>query len=490
MKFIKINPADDVAVALEDAAKGETVPEGIAALQDVPRGHKVALRGIRAGENVIKYGCPIGHATKDIAPGEAVHTHNLATNLDRGANYAFHGAASSIRQSSERKFMGYRRADGSVGIRNEIWVIVTVGCVNSVAQRIAAEAGRLFAGRGVDGVVALTHPYGCSQVGEDHAATQRTLASLVRHPNAGGVLVLSLGCENNNLTEFQKALGPVDGRRVKFLVAQDVQDEVAEGVRLAGELAEYAGAFHREPIGLEELKVGLKCGGSDGLSGITANPLVGAVSDRLCAAGATAMLTEVPEMFGAETLLMDRAASREVFDGTVRLINEFKAFYTSHGQAVYENPSPGNKQGGITTLEEKSLGCIQKGGTSPVAGIAGIGECARGPGLTLINGPGNDIVAVTALAAAGAHLILFTTGRGTPLGAAVPVVKIGTNSALSIRKPGWIDFNAGRLLEDGTMDGLADELLGLVLETAGGRKTLNETNGCRDISIFKSGVTL
>jgi altronate hydrolase len=489
MKFIRIHPADDVAVAVEDAAAGEDVLGLVATKETIKRGHKVALKAMRAGEDVIKYGCPIGRATKDIAPGEWVHTHNLVTNLDRNASYQFHGETPYSPEKSDLSFMGYRRADGSVGIRNEIWVIVTVGCVNHAARRIAEEANRRFAGRGVDGVYALTHPYGCSQCGEDQLTTQKMLAALARHPNAAGALVLSLGCENNNLDEFKKVLGPIDERRVKFLVAQDVEDEIWEGVRLIGELAEYAGAFRREPVNIRELKVGLKCGGSDGLSGITANPLVGAVADRLTGAGASAMLTEVPEMFGAETLLMDRAMSREVFDGTVRLIEDFKEYFARNGRPVYENPSLGNKEGGITTLEEKSLGCVQKGGTSAVTGVYGMGERVCAPGLSLVNGPGNDLVAVTALAAAGAHLILFTTGRGTPLGSPVPVVKIATNTALARRKPGWIDFDTGRLLAGEAMDALADELHAAVLETAGGRKTKSEANGCRDMALFKNGVT-
>lgn len=488
MKFLRIHPDDTVAVALEDAKAGDPVIEGVAAAQDIPLGHKAALVPIAAGGNVVKYGCPVGRAAADIAPGEWVHTHNLTTNLDKPAEYAYKGGVSYAPSQSGVTFQGYRREDGSVGIRNDIWVVVTVGCVNRTAQRIAEEAGRRL-GNGI-GVFALTHPYGCSQMGEDHERTQRVLASLVRHPNAGGVLVLSLGCENNNLDAFRAALGPVDGNRVKFLAAQDAGDEIEEGVRLVLELADCASRFSREPVGMEALKVGLKCGGSDGLSGVTANPLAGAVSDRLARAGASVLLTEVPEMFGAETGLMDRAVSPGVFRDTVRLIEDFKAYYVRHGQVVYENPSPGNKRGGISTLEDKSLGCVQKGGSCPVTGVMAMGEPVCAPGLTLVEGPGNDIVAVTALAAAGAHLILFTTGRGTPLGAPVPVIKISSNAGLASRKPGWVDFDAGRLLGGEAMDGLADELLGLLLAVAGGRETRNEKNGYRDMAVFKTGVTL
>ena len=441
-------------------------------------GHKYALSDIAKGENVIKYGNPIGHATEDIKKGSHVHTHNMKTNLSGELTYEFSGDFPPMKRSdSERTFMGYIRKNGEVGIRNDIWIINTVGCVNKIAKRLAE----------LTGAICFEHPFGCSQLGGDHATTQKVLAGLVHHPNAGGVLVLGLGCENNNIGEFKKALGEYDSERVKFLNAQDFEDEIEEGVRIINELKAYAASFKREPVSISKLKIGLKCGGSDGLSGITANPLVGRLSDRVIAAGGSCVLTEVPEMFGAEHLLMKRAVSREVFDKTVNLINDFKAYFIAHNQVVYENPSPGNKAGGITTLEEKSLGCVQKGGSAEVVDVLTYGDRLTKNGLSLLNGPGNDIVAVTNLAAAGVHIVLFTTGRGTPLGGAVPTVKISTNRALAEKKQGWIDFDASPTREG--LD-LSDTLLDYILSVAGGEETKNEQNGYREISIFKDGVTL
>ena len=441
-------------------------------------GHKYAICDIAKGENVIKYGNPIGHATEDIKNGSHVHTHNMKTNLSGELTYEFSGDFPPMKRSdSDLTFMGYVRKNGEVGIRNDIWIINTVGCVNKIAKKLAE----------LTGAISFEHPFGCSQLGGDHATTQKILAGLVHHPNAGGVLVLGLGCENNNIAEFKKALGEYDAERVKFLNAQDFEDEIEEGVRIINELKAYAAGFKREPVSISKLKIGLKCGGSDGLSGITANPLVGRLSDRVIAAGGSCVLTEVPEMFGAEHLLMKRAVSREVFDKTVNLINDFKAYFIAHNQVVYENPSPGNKAGGITTLEEKSLGCVQKGGSAEVVDVLTYGDRLTKNGLSLLNGPGNDIVAVTNLAAAGVHIVLFTTGRGTPLGGAVPTVKISTNKALAEKKHGWIDFDASPTLEG--LD-LSDTLLDYILSVAGGEETKNEQNGYREISIFKDGVTL
>jgi len=447
---------------------------------DLSTGHKIALCPIAAGENIIKYGCPIGHATQAIAAGEAVHSHNLATNLQGEEEYTYAPVEAPLPGSSQRTFMGYRRLDGSVGIRNDIWIVNTVGCVNKTAQRLAERTGALY----------FPHPFGCSQLGDDMACTQQILKGMVNHPNAGGVLVLGLGCENNNLDVFKKVLGEVDPNRVKFLNAQDVEDELAAGEELIAQLRRYADTVERTPIPVAELKVGLKCGGSDGYSGITANPLVGRFSDRLIAHGGATVLTEVPEMFGAEHLLMERCRNREVFDKAVAMVNGFKTYFLRHGQVVYENPSPGNKAGGITTLEEKSLGCVQKGGRSAVMDVLSIGQPVTGPGLHLLDGPGNDIVAITNLMASGVHLILFTTGRGTPVGGPVPTVKISTNTPLAQKKAGWIDFDAGVLLDGANIDILAEELLDYVIRVAEGQPTCNEKNGYREISIFKDGVIL
>lgn len=445
---------------------------------NLENGHKYALRDIKAGENIIKYGNPIGHAIVDIAKGEHVHNHNIKTNLSGNLEYKYDPHFYDIEEEDKsRTFMGYVRKNGDVGIRNDVWIVVTVGCVNKVAEQIAKETGALH----------FPHPFGCSQLGDDQTTTQLVLRGLVNHPNAGGVLVLGLGCENNNIDVFKKVLGDVDENRVKFLNAQDAEDDVAEGIKLVRELQAYADTFKREPVPVSKLKIGLKCGGSDGYSGITANPLVGRLSDKVIAHGGSCVLTEVPEMFGAEHLLMARAENEEIFNKSVRLINDFKDYYTRHNQVIYENPSPGNKKGGISTLEEKSLGCIQKGGLSKVVDVLDYGDVITKNGLSLLNGPGNDIVAITNLTAAGVHIILFTTGRGTPVGGPVPTVKIATNHSLAQRKSNWIDFDASPTLEGNP---LTNELFEYIIRVAEGEQTKNELHSYREISIFKDGVTL
>ena len=500
---IRIHPKDTVAVALQPLSRGARVrPEdyaptapgkascGFLLREDIPAGHKFALRDIPKGTCVIKYGESIGIAAQDIPQGAHVHTHNLKTALDGVLTYAYHPAHPAVSPTEEAFFQGYRRSDGKAGVRNELWIIPTVGCVNDVAAAIAKRAQDLVSG-GIDAVVSFSHPYGCSQTGADHAQTRRLLAALARHPNAGGVLVLSLGCENLTREQFLEELGPFDPDRVKFLTCQQVGDELAAGRSLLRQLAAYAGPFARAPIPAGELVVGMKCGGSDGLSGITANPAIGRFSDMLCARGGSTVLTEVPEMFGGEGFLLGRCANETVFRKAVDMINGFKEYFLSHGEAVYENPSPGNKQGGITTLEDKSCGCVQKGGTAPIADVIGYGEAVRAKGLNLLSGPGNDLVSATALTAAGAHLILFSTGRGTPFGAPAPTLKISTNSALAAKKANWIDFNAG-VIADGlkTIDETAQDLYDLVLQVAGGRRTRAEAGNFREIAIFKDGVTL
>jgi altronate hydrolase len=499
-RLIRINGNDNVGVALSALKKGEALPlpDGslLTAADDLPPGHKIALRDIEAGERIIKYGFPIGAAACRISRGAHVHTHNVKTLLAETPEYHYQeprpgegGYAGDIPEISV-----FRRRDGRIGIRNEIWIIPTVGCVNKTAEILARWADREYGGGAIDGVYAWTHPYGCSQTDGDHETTKTILADLAKHPNAAGVLILSLGCENNTLQGFKEALGEYaeDTERMAFLVTQDCEDEFAEGKSLLAALAAHAAKARREPAKLPEMIVGLKCGGSDGFSGITANALTGRLCDTLCGMGASAILTEVPEMFGAEQMLMDRCETRELFDKTVSLITNFKEYYRSHNQPVYENPSPGNKAGGITTLEDKSCGCVQKGGAAPVRGVYRYGERivpGRG-GVLLLEGPGNDIVSSTAMTAAGAHLILFTTGRGTPLGAPVPTVKIASNSALARKKANWIDFDAGAVL-DGGMEALCAGLLDLITAVASGRrKTKNELNGYREIAIFKNGITL
>lgn len=501
---IRVTPNDDVAVAVRALPAGTVVDVDGACVtlaEDVPAGHKIALRPLAAGEAVRKYGYAIGAATAPIAPGAWVHAHNLATQLGGPLAYAHHGAprpaASAALATPTPTFDGYRRHDGRVGTRNELWIINTVGCVNTAAERIARAAAAQYAGApGVDGVHAFAHPYGCSQLGDDLRATQQVLAGLLRHPNAGGVLVLGLGCENNQLDQLLALAGPgVDHTRLRAFNTQDVVDEIESGVALVGALVERMAADRREPCPASDLVLGHKCGGSDGFSGITANPLLGRVADRVTAFGGRVLLTEVPEMFGAEQVLMDRCASQETFDALVAMVNDFKTYFLRHDQPVYENPSPGNKAGGLTTLEEKSLGAVQKGGRAPVTDVRRYGDAVRpgsAGGLTLVEAPGNDGVSSTAMTASGATVLLFTTGRGTPLGFPVPTLKVSSNSAIAERKPHWIDFDAGRLLDgSATMDALADALLAHVLDVASGRALANnERHGYREIAIWKAGVTL
>ena len=452
MEYVLISEKDNVKVCLDN-------------------GHKYAVRDIQKGEQVIKYGFPIGVASEDIKTGEQVHSHNLKTSLAGTLEYTYSPIKNEIKNTPPSMINAYVRKNGDIGIRNDIWIIPTVGCVNSIAKSLGDKTGALC----------FTHPYGCSQLGDDLSITQK-VCGLVKHPNAGGVLVLGLGCENNNIAEFKKTLGEYDEERIRFLNCQDFDDEIAEGVKIITELQSLAENDTRTAVSISRLKIGLKCGGSDGLSGITANPLCGKITDRLVSMGGTAVLTEVPEMFGAEQVLMNRCVDENVFTETVGLINNYKEYFISHNQPVSENPSPGNKDGGITTLEEKSLGCVQKGGTAPVTAVLDYGDTAEKAGLNLLNGPGNDMVAVTNLTAAGCHLILFTTGRGTPLGAPVPTIKIATNSAIAERKKSWIDFDA----QTGNQNSLFD----LIIETAKGKETKNERYGYREIAIFKDGVTL
>ncbi len=488
--YIKISPNDNVIVALKDIKQGEVV-EGIEVLQDIPKGHKMAIVDINENDNVIKYGYPIGHATQKIEKGQHVHVQNVKTNLSDTLTYTYNQSLNEV-PKIERTFKGYKRENGKVGIRNEVWIINTVGCINKSAEKIVENANKKYAmTENFDGVHTFVHPYGCSQMGEDHSTTQEILARLVEHPNAAAVLVLSLGCENNNLLEFGKVLGEVNKDRVKFLVAQDVENEIEAAESIIDELVAYTKKQNRVELPLSELTIGLKCGGSDGLSGITANPLVGRLSDLLIGAGGTSILSEVPEMFGAETILMNRCINEDKFNDTVDLINNFKDYYKSHNQVVYENPSPGNKAGGITTLEDKSLGCTQKGGSANVVNVLKYGEVSNVKGLNLLQGPGNDIVACTALSSAGANMVLFTTGRGTPLGGPTPTVKIATNHELANKKAIWVDFDAARVLDETDMDTLALEFLDYIIAVASGEKqTRNEINGFREIAIFKDGVTL
>jgi altronate hydrolase len=488
--LLKIDPRDDVAVALAPLAKGEPVAEGVVAAAEIPAGHKVALSAIAKGQDVRKYGWPIGHALRDIAPGEHVHSHNLATNLFGLETYAYAPAQPErMPAPTSATFQGYRRKDGRVGTRNEIWILCTVGCVARTAQKIAAIANQRFKGR-VDGVHALTHPFGCSQLGGDLAATRTMIGALAAHPNAGGALILGLGCESNQLDALLAAAPRIDPERLRAFTAQATEDEVEAGLAAVEALVAVAERDRREPCPVSDLVVGLKCGGSDGFSGLTANPAMGRIADAVTGAGGTAILTEIPEIFGAERLLMARAADRAVFDDIVGVVNDFKSYFLSYGEPVSENPSPGNIEGGVTTLEEKSLGAVQKAGRGQVTQVLRYGERSKRHGVVLLEAPGNDAVSSTALTAAGATVILFTTGRGTPLGFPAPTLKLATNSGLAQRKPHWIDFDAGRIAAGADLDDTAAALMRLVLDTASGQPTRAEENDEREIALWKRGVTL
>lgn len=493
--IIKINPADTVIVCLQPKSKGDIVEvdgKSITINQDTPAGHKVLIEDTPEGKDIIKYGYPIGHARHNLKAGDWVNENNLKTNLAGTLEYTYNPVDETLSIKDEKRtFRGYMRKNGEVGTRNEIWIVPTVGCVNGIAEKLAENLRRETGEKGIDAIYAWHHNYGCSQLSGDHENTRKVLRDITLHPNAGGVLVLGLGCENNQPELFEQMLGDYDRDRIKFLVTQKVDgDEVEAGMQILRDLYTKACEDKREDISVSKLRVGLKCGGSDGFSGITANPLVGEFSDWLVAQGGTSILTEVPEMFGAETILMNRCQTEELFDKTVSMVNNFKEYFLSHGEPVGENPSPGNKAGGISTLEDKALGCTQKCGRAPVSGVLEYGDRLSATGLNLLSAPGNDLVASTALASAGCQIVLFTTGRGTPFGTFVPTMKIATNPTLAARKPNWIDFSAGQLIEGKTMQELVPEFIDKILAVASGEKARNEENGYREIAIFKNGVTL
>ena len=491
--YLKINPADSVVVCLSPKKKGDLITvdgRKIVINQDTPAGHKVLIKDVAEGENIIKYGYPIGHAMTALRAGDWVNENNLMTNLSGTLEYTYNPITEQLTYTNQnRTFKGYVRRNGDVGIRNEIWIVPTVGCVNGIAEKLVAKL-KQEKPEGVDNIYAWHHNYGCSQLSEDHENTRKVLRDICLHPNAGAVLVLSLGCENNQPEDFMAMLGDYDNDRIKLLVTQRVDDEIEAGMQILRQLYDIASQDKRTEVPVSKLRVGLKCGGSDGFSGITANPLVGEFSDWLVAQGGTSVLTEVPEMFGAETILMNRCTSRELFDKTVSMVNNFKNYFLSHGEPVGENPSPGNKAGGISTLEDKALGCTQKCGKASVSGVMEYGDRLENTGLNLLSAPGNDLVASTALASCGCHLVLFTTGRGTPFGTFVPTMKIATNPDLASRKQNWIDFSAGQLIEGRTMPEIVPEFIDKVLAVASGEPAKNEINDYREISIFKNGVTL
>ena len=493
--YLQINKGDNVVVCLRPINAGEEIKIGnhaVQALRNTPAGHKILLCDTPKDKPIIKYGYPIGRAKENLKAGEWVNENNIQTNLSGTLEYEYHPAIKPLSiEQEDKSFKGFMRKNGEVGIRNEIWIVPTVGCVNGIAERLAQKLEQETQLKGVDAIHAWHHNYGCSQLGDDHENTRKVLRDICLHPNAGAVLVLSLGCENNQPEDFMKMLGNYDRERIQLLVTQRVEgDEVEEGMKILRKLYNTAAQDKREEVPVSKLRIGLKCGGSDGFSGITANPLVGEFSDWLIAQGGTTILTEVPEMFGAETILMNRCQTADLFQKTVHLINNFKEYFLSHGEPVGENPSPGNKAGGISTLEDKALGCTQKCGHAPVSGVLEYAERLKTNGLNLLSAPGNDLVASTALAASGCQMVLFTTGRGTPFGTFVPTMKISTNSQIFKSKQNWIDFNAGKLVEGVDMLTLRNDFIDKVIATANGEKVKNEMNGYREIAIFKNGVTL
>ena len=494
MKFLKINQADNVAVALLALSTGELLTvDGteITINADIPMGHKFALTDFAENENVVKYGYAIGHARQAIKQGDWVNETNIKTNLEGLLDYEYNPQDVSLDIPNRNlTFKGYKRANGNVGVRNELWIVPTVGCVNGTINSLAEKLRAETQSKGVDAIVAYPHNYGCSQLGGDHENTRKILRDMIQHPNAGGILVVGLGCENNQVKAFKELLGDFDESRIKFMETQKVEDEYEVGMELLREIYEVVSKDVREEVSISELKIGLKCGGSDGFSGITANPLLGVFSDFLIAQGGSTVLTEVPEMFGAETILMNRCMNKNMFDRTVLLINDFKDYFTKNNQPIYENPSPGNKAGGISTLEEKSLGCTQKCGKSLVKDVLMYGEQIKTKGLNLLSAPGNDLVAATALASSGCQIILFTTGRGTPFGSYVPTMKISTNTPLYERKKGWIDFNAGTIVENESIDVVNERFIDYIIQVASGEPVNNEKKNYREIAIFKTGVTL
>ncbi len=490
-QFLIIHPDDNVMIALMDLKQGQMV-NGIILKEDILKGHKIALKDLSVSEDVIKYGFPIGHATQNIIKGAHVHVHNLSTNLNDVLDYQFEPQYESYEvKPKNRDVYVYRRKNGEVGIRNELWIVPTVGCIVGQTRQLAELFIReVNPGPEFDGIHLFGHQFGCSQMGDDHENTKETLQNIAKHPNAGAVLVLGLGCENNQVKAFRESYGDYDPNRVKFLVMQEVEDELEAGLEVLKELYEAMKDDQRVKADISELRIGLKCGGSDGLSGITANPLLGKLSDYITHHGGTTVLTEVPEMFGAEKILMRRSKDEHVFHKTVNLINDFKAYYKKNDQVIYDNPSPGNKNGGISTLEDKSLGCTQKAGLSMVCDVLGQTDRLKTKGLNLISAPGNDLVSVTTLGMSGCQLVLFSTGRGTPFGGFIPTIKVSTNSEIYHKKPNWIDFNAGSLTEGVDMDTLLEQFIDFIVSVVNGKKTRNEINHFREIGIFKTGVIL
>ena len=488
---IRIHPRDNVVIARRQLLGGTVLAdEGVTVAGLVPPGHKVATRAIAAGEAVRRYDQIIGTATQDIAPGQHVHTHNLAFSSFERAHEPGAGATPTAYVDTPATFDGIVRADGRVATRNYIGVLTSVNCSATAARAIADQFRRdvhpeaLADYPNVDGVVALTHGMGCAtdSEGEELQVLRRTLGGYARHPNFYAVLVVGLGCETNQIQGLIAQEGLAEGAR---LVTFNIQDTggtaktVARGVEIIRGLLKEANRVQRQPVAASHLTVGLQCGGSDGYSGISANPALGAAVDRLVRHGGTAILSETPEIYGGEHLLTRRAVSAAVADKLLARIAWWEAYTARNRMKMDNNPSAGNKAGGLTTILEKSLGAIAKSGTTNLVDVVEFAETVRAKGFVYMDTPGYDPVSATGQVAGGANLICFTTGRGSAYGCAPsPSLKFSTNSALWQRQQEDIDLDCGGIVDGlDTVDAVGERIFRLMLETASGRATQSERHG-------------
>lgn len=499
MSAIKLYPQDTVALATSELKKGQTVTvdgETITLLDDIPNAHKIALKDFETGEAVRKYDNIIGYASKPIKKGEWIHSHNEVTGLGKSKEYTYDFNPISIFPGeSDKTFMGYDRADGGAGIRNHLAIISTVFCANGPLRKLARMAEAKYpATENFDGIIAFDQEFGCSQTGKDLVTTCKIIAGIAKNANFGGVLLVSNGCEMAIPSVLEQYMGDYDKKRIRTLTLQEVEDEFTAGMELIDEIMEEMKDDKRTPININRLHIAMNCGGSDGYSGITANTLLGTLCDTLVKEGAIMNMTEVPEMMGAEHILMNRAADKSIFDDIVKMMYDYDAYFARYGEKAADNPTQGNKAGGLTTLEEKSLGCIQKGGHCAVMEVLEYGERATKNGFVLVSGPGNDLAGVSGQIAAGAVLTIFTTGRGTPCGFAGPTFRLASNTALATRKSNWIDYDAGRLLTAKTpeeVEALNKELYDAIMATVNGQyRTRTEENGYYILGALKDGVTL
>ena len=499
---IRLNAADNVVVARADLAAGTPV-EGLSATALIPRGHKLATARIAEGEAVRKYGQIIGFATADIRPGDHVHTHNAAFgDFDRDYAYGIDARPTEFVPAAERaRFEGYVRADGRVGTRNFIGVLSSVNCSNSVARLIAdAYAGaKLAPWPNVDGVVALPHQTGCCIPldGDTHGNLERTLVGHARHPNFAGVLLVGLGCEVAQIDTMLERYGLAKSERLRTLVIQNeggTAATVAAGIAHVREMLALADHAQRSTVDASHLVVALECGGSDGYSGITANPALGAAADLVVRHGGTAILAETPEIYGAEHLLTRRAASREVGEKLIERIRWWERHTAANQARMDNNPTPGNKKGGLTTILEKSLGAAAKGGTSTLMDVYRYAEPVTAKGFVFMDTPGYDPASITGMVAGGANLTCFTTGRGSVYGGKpVPSLKLATNTPMFERMRDDMDVNCGVIADGASSTAeMGERIFRLMLETASGRHSKSEAHGIGDLEFcpWQIGVVM